>query len=81
MGFISRLSLYASVTCLVFLVAGLFRPWIMLWWEDVQNRRKVIKLYGTLAILFYAIHMILNLLNTYVQKTSDSSVDCILCVL
>ena len=45
---------YAEV---LFLVLGLIRPWMMLWWEDVQNRRKVIKIYGTLAIVFYAIYI------------------------
>jgi uncharacterized membrane protein len=39
---------------LLFLVIGLFRPWAMLWWEDVQNRRKVIKVYGLAALLCYA---------------------------
>jgi hypothetical protein len=39
------------------MVIGLFKPWMMLWWEDVQNRRKIIKVYGLIAILFYAIHI------------------------
>jgi hypothetical protein len=32
----------------------------MLWWEDVQNRAKVIKSYGSLAILFALIYKALE---------------------
>jgi uncharacterized membrane protein len=39
-------------TSVLFLIIGLFRPWAMLWWEDEQNRMKVIKAYGSLAIVF-----------------------------
>jgi hypothetical protein len=57
MEFAHRLLLYISVTSLVFLLLGLYKPWVMLWWEDVQNRRKVIRLYGAIsvsAIVVYA---------------------------
>jgi putative effector of murein hydrolase LrgA (UPF0299 family) len=43
-------------TSLLFLVIGLFRPWAMLWWEDEQNRMKVIKSYGSLTILFALVY-------------------------
>jgi hypothetical protein len=48
-----------SVTALVFMLYGLYKPWIMLWWEDVQNRRKVIKLYGSVALFSYALYWLL----------------------
>lgn len=51
------LCLLVSIAAVLFLLIGLIRPWMMLWWEDVQNRRKVIKIYGTVAILFYAIYL------------------------
>lgn len=51
------LSLFVSYAAVLFLVLGLIKPWMMLWWEDVQNRRKVIKVYGTVAILFYLIYV------------------------
>jgi hypothetical protein len=54
---IRLLSLFVSYAALLFLVLGLIKPWMMLWWEDVQNRRKVIKIYGTVAILFYLIYV------------------------
>ena len=40
------------------MVIGFFRPWVALWWEPVQTRRKVIKLYGTvcvIAVILYGI--------------------------
>jgi hypothetical protein len=56
MEFLQQLLLYVSFTALLFLVIGLFKPWVMLWWEDVQNRRKVIKVYGLVALISYALH-------------------------
>ncbi|HCW08008.1 MAG TPA: hypothetical protein DGG95_11665 [Cytophagales bacterium] len=54
------LILFISMASLLFLALGLIKPWMMLWWEDVQNRRKVIKVYGTVAITFYLIYWILG---------------------
>jgi hypothetical protein len=48
--------LLMSLASLMFMVAGLFKPWLLLWWEDVQNRRKVIKLYGSVAVLSYVVY-------------------------
>ena len=56
MEFIQQLFLYVSFTSLFFLFIGLFKPWAMLWWEDVQNRRKVIKVYGLAAIISQAFY-------------------------
>jgi hypothetical protein len=55
--FIQQLFQYVSFTCFIFLIIGLFRPWVMLWWEDVQNRRKVIKLYGSVGMVFYVAYL------------------------
>lgn len=57
MEFLQRLFLYVSLTSLLFLLIGLLKPWVMLWWEDVQNRRKVIKVYGLVALISYALHL------------------------
>ena len=54
------LILLLSLTSFLFMVLGLIKPWIMLWWEDVQNRRKVIKLYGTSGLFFLIIYWILH---------------------
>jgi hypothetical protein len=56
MAFVQQLLLYLSFTSLLFLLIGLYKPWVMVWWEDVQNRKKVIAVYGTVALLSYAIY-------------------------
>jgi len=48
---------FVSLASLLFLCLCLIKPWMMLWWEDVQNRRKVIKIYGSVAIVFYLIYI------------------------
>ena len=62
MEFIQRLLLYLSLTALVGLSVGLFKPWIMLWWEDTQNRKKVLRLYGSVAVLTFALYLVLKTL-------------------
>ena len=61
MEFLQQLLLFVSFTAILFLVIGLFKPWAMLWWEDVQNRKKVIKVYGTVALFGYSIYWLLYL--------------------
>ncbi len=56
MEFIQRFFLYVTLTATFCLAIGLFQPWIMLWWEDIQNRRRVIKVYGLVAIISYAVY-------------------------
>jgi hypothetical protein len=60
MDFFVRLFLYISITSFAFLVIGLYKPWIMLWWEDIQNRRKVIKLYGSIAVITFVVSWLLK---------------------
>jgi hypothetical protein len=64
MDFIQRLFLYMTVTAVLCVVLGLFNPWMMLWWEDVQNRKKVLKVYGTVVIICYALYWGLNLIQS-----------------
>jgi hypothetical protein len=59
MYYVRLLILLISLTSFFFMLLGLIKPWIMLWWEDVQNRRKVIKLYGTTGLSFLIIYWIL----------------------
>jgi hypothetical protein len=56
MDFINRFFLYITITSIFCLVIGLMKPWIMLWWEDLQNRRKVIRLYGSIALISYVLY-------------------------
>lgn len=51
--------LLMSLASLLFMVMGLFKPWILLWWEDVQNRRKVIKVYGSVALFSFIVYEVL----------------------
>lgn len=51
---------YLSFFSLLLIAIGLWRPWVMLWWEDVSNRRKVIKVYGSIGIIFLAIYWLLK---------------------
>lgn len=57
---VKLLVLFLTLACILFLLIGLFRPWAMLWWEDVQNRAKVIKSYGLLTIVFGIIYKALD---------------------
>ena len=57
MEFIQQLFLYLGFTALIFLLIGLYKPWIMLWWEDVQSRRKVIKVYGVVALISFTLYI------------------------
>jgi hypothetical protein len=46
---------------LLFLGVGLYKPWIMLWWEDTQNRKKVLYVYGTVGLVALAVYLLLAL--------------------
>lgn len=61
MSFVPTLFRYISLTALAFMMVGLYRPWAMLWWEDVQNRRKVITLYGGIALASFLLAKLLIL--------------------
>jgi hypothetical protein len=56
MKFLQQLFLYVGFTSLGFLLIGLYKPWVMLWWEDIQNRRKVIKVYGLVAFVAFVFY-------------------------
>ncbi len=60
MYYVRLLFLLLSLTSFLFMMLGLIKPWMMLWWEDVQNRKKVIKLYGTFGLFFLMVYMILQ---------------------
>jgi len=52
--------LLLSISCALFLVIGLFKPWVMLWWEDVQNRKKIILVYGSISLFFLLAYWIMG---------------------
>jgi hypothetical protein len=45
-----RLLLMLGLGMLLLMLIGLIKPWMLLWWRDVQNRRGVIQVYGTLSM-------------------------------
>jgi hypothetical protein len=51
----------AAIMSLLFLFFGLIKPWWLLWWEDTQNRLKVIKLYGGIAAVSYLLSKAITL--------------------
>ena len=61
MDFLQQLFLYVSFTAFIFLLIGRYRPWVMLWWEDVQNRRKIFKVYGTVGVVSLVLYFGMNL--------------------
>jgi len=61
---IRLLILFLTLTSLLFLAIGMIKPWMLLWWEDTQNRRKVLTVYGALALFFYLIYLILYFMPT-----------------
>jgi hypothetical protein len=60
MYYVRLLMLMICFTSLLFLLIGLIKPWFMLWWEDVQHRWKIIKVYGSIALLFGLIYLLLG---------------------
>lgn len=60
MYYVRLLILYLGMASSLFLLLGLYKPWTMLWWEDTQNRKKVIQVYGTMAVIFFVAHYFLK---------------------
>ncbi|MBS1951998.1 MAG: hypothetical protein OJF59_001061 [Cytophagales bacterium] len=56
------LFLFLTLTGLLFLLIGMAKPWLMLWWEVTQNRKKVLKVYGFLTLFFYLAYLALSLI-------------------
>jgi len=64
MYYIRQMFLLLSITSILLLFFGLIKPWLLLWWEDKQNRRKVIRVYGSVAVIFYLIYWGLGFMPT-----------------
>ena len=48
--FIRILILWTAIFSCFLVVIGFIRPTILLWWEDTQNRIKILKFYGISAV-------------------------------
>lgn len=53
--------LVLSIILVCLMLAGLLRPWLLLWWRDTQTRLDVIKLYGGSAAISYFVYWLLKL--------------------
>lgn len=53
--------LVAGAMLTALMVAGLYKPWLMLWWRATQTRLDVIKLYGGGAAISYFVYWLLKL--------------------
>jgi len=42
------------------MIIGLFKPWWLLWWEDVQNRKKIFQVYGALTLVFFVAYVVMG---------------------
>jgi len=60
MYYVRLLILYLGLAGTLFLLIGLYKPWAVLWWEDTQNRMKVIQVYGTLTLIFFIAYYVLQ---------------------
>ena len=60
MYYVRLLVLYLGLAGTLFLLIGLYQPWAVLWWEDIQNRKKVIQVYGTLTLIFFIAYYVLQ---------------------
>ncbi|MCH8231368.1 MAG: hypothetical protein IIB82_01765 [Bacteroidetes bacterium] len=58
-GFISLGFKILSILSFIMLIAGLYKPWMVLWWEDRQYRLKVIKLYGITGVVCWLIGILI----------------------
>ncbi|MCU0357958.1 MAG: hypothetical protein MUE95_10285 [Cyclobacteriaceae bacterium] len=55
--------LMMTITAINFMLVGLYKPWLMLWWEDFQNRRKVIRVYGSVALVSLMLYVVVRLID------------------
>jgi hypothetical protein len=53
--------LILSIVLVCLMLAGLSKPWLLLWWRDTQTRLDVIKLYGGSAAVSYFVYWMLKL--------------------
>lgn len=42
------------------LVAGFYKPWIVLWWKETANRKMVLYYYGIPFLLFFIVSRLLE---------------------
>jgi hypothetical protein len=54
--------LLATLFTLITLL-GLYKPWIVFWWSDFSNRKKVLSYYGAAALVLWVFYVTWQLVN------------------
>jgi len=49
-----------SIVFLFLTIIGLYKPWLVFWWSDFANRKKVLIYYGSTAVIAYAVYLVLS---------------------
>lgn len=58
---IERLLLLMGWVMLLLMLIGMIKPWMLLWWRDVQHRYGVIQFYGTLSLACFLVYGLFKL--------------------
>jgi hypothetical protein len=40
-------------------LVGMYKPWIVLWWVDIKNRKMVLKYYGVAVLVLFVVRSFL----------------------
>jgi hypothetical protein len=55
-------ALIVAVMASILFLVGLYKPWILLWWKETQNRRTIFKVYGTIALCSILLYSLFRLI-------------------
>jgi len=53
--------IYLAVLFWIITLFGLYKPWIALWWSDYCPRKKVLKVYGGIALALSIVYISIRL--------------------
>ena len=56
--FVQDIVLWTGLFCCFLVIVGFVRPTILLWWEDTQNRIKILRFYGLSAFILLCLYYI-----------------------
>jgi hypothetical protein len=62
MEFVAQVLLFSSYVTIALLLFGMYKPWVVVWWEDKQNRKKVILIYGVATAILLSGWWIITLI-------------------
>lgn len=57
---IRPLILVLSILFTILTFVGMYKPWIVFWWADFSNRKKVLAVYGSLALMCWLLYLLKN---------------------